>query len=180
MGSARVLRAAVRVALAGVFATSAITKAYLPTASGAEGSVPTLAEPHSGLLAMCEALLAVWLLSGIWGGGAAIVCVVAMSLFSGVIAVELSSARPRDCGCFGGVAASIDTAVVSRHLRIALIRNGALIFVAAWLACVADSPATSRLGQIAGTEEGRDGDDEAVIHRDNRALRPGHSGALGR
>jgi hypothetical protein len=127
---------AVRMMLAGVFAYAVAAKVLY--ANPEDGAATMLSEwAGSGLasymLIMAELLLVLWLLSGLSVRHAALVTVILLSGFSGLIINEIQKDRPKPCGCAGVVAALDDPAAVRRSLAISLGRNGLLIAGAAWL-----------------------------------------------
>jgi uncharacterized membrane protein YphA (DoxX/SURF4 family) len=81
-----------------------------------------------------EAMLAIWLFSGvkvIWAG---MMTLAMLSVFSGVIVVELGQKHPKPCGCMGPQATiPTNPNVIKTALRSDLARNALLMMGAGWL-----------------------------------------------
>jgi uncharacterized membrane protein YphA (DoxX/SURF4 family) len=70
-----------------------------------------------------EMLLGIWLLIGIRPRAASFLTIMAISAFTGIIAMELTKDHPKPCGCMGAIAASYEPAAIRKELFWALTRN---------------------------------------------------------
>jgi hypothetical protein len=81
-----------------------------------------------------ESALAIWLISGIHRRRAALVLLILLSLFSGLLAAQLTRDYPIPCGCMGAqFVAAHDPATIRRSLLFSLARNVLMMTGAAWL-----------------------------------------------
>jgi hypothetical protein len=81
-----------------------------------------------------EATLAIWLFSGLKVSWAGMMTLAMLSVFSGVIVVELGQKHPKPCGCTGPQATiPTNPIVIKASLRTDLARNALLMTGAAWL-----------------------------------------------
>jgi hypothetical protein len=81
-----------------------------------------------------EALLAMWLASGIEVGMAGMGTLVILSAFSGLIVVQLAQEYPKPCGCMGSQVNSIlNPNAIRLSLQRDLTRNVLMMIGAAWL-----------------------------------------------
>ncbi|MGA2443058.1 MAG: MauE/DoxX family redox-associated membrane protein [Tepidisphaeraceae bacterium] len=132
----RRLQTAVRIALAAIFLYAAATKALrsdggqVPSTIFAEWSRSTLVR-HA--LIGGEAGLAVWMLSGVEVDLAGVVAMAILSVFTGLVILELVSEHPKPCGCSGTQAVVTDPSVIRSSLRFDLTRNVFMMAGAAWL-----------------------------------------------
>jgi hypothetical protein len=79
-----------------------------------------------------EALMALWLISGLESNVAGAVSLVVLSAFTGLILMELARDHPKPCGCMGPLAV-LGPERVQLSLRLDLVRNGFMMIGAAWL-----------------------------------------------
>ena len=118
----------VRLSLGIVFAWAGIGKLWASSASSTETIYSTLAPKgsmtRSAVIAV-EAILALWLLTGIRPGGAAILAMVVLSGFMGLVLLELLKPAPKPCGCLALV--SHAGSAPRRHLTISLTGNVLMI-----------------------------------------------------
>ncbi len=90
--------------------------------------------PMGYLLISGEAVLAVWLLSGLEVNAAGVMTLAILSAFSGLVVLELGQEYPKPCGCMGTqsvVATNLNAIRIS--LRHDLARNVFMMIGAAWL-----------------------------------------------
>ncbi|MCC6240214.1 MAG: DoxX family membrane protein [Phycisphaerales bacterium] len=104
-----------------------------------------------------ELLLGLWLLLGWRPRASALVALVVLGVFSGLIWHESRQYAPHPCGCLGGgTTAEIipDVEQVRSALKVDLLRNIALMVVAGWLLLVSGESKNAQ--PIAKTTAGTD------------------------
>ena len=96
------IRCFLRLGVAGVFISAAILKIAGPSGSatmyGAQTAVMRTA------IVTIELFLAIWLIVGVRVRIAALLAATILSLFTGMIALEITKERPKPCGCFAATA----------------------------------------------------------------------------
>jgi hypothetical protein len=102
--------------------------------------------PVRGIVIGAEALLAVWLMSGIKKNVAGAVALTLLSAFTGLVLMELRTDHPKPCGCMGPQA-QVSAALVRTLLRLDLLRNVFMMAAAAWLYLLPQSSQTQGHGQ---------------------------------
>ncbi|HUB27569.1 MAG TPA: MauE/DoxX family redox-associated membrane protein [Tepidisphaeraceae bacterium] len=128
---------ALRLALAAILLWAALSKFHAETTPAAIASVYDQWLPQSSqrfIWIALESALAVWLLSGIHRRGSALALLILLSIFSGLIAAELTRDHPMPCGCMGAAfVAAHDPAAIRRSLCFSLARNVLMMSAAGWL-----------------------------------------------
>lgn len=116
--------------LACVFLYAGVVKLWRPPdAATLYGQAPA---PLQTLLAVVEVVLGAWLLNGLGIRPASLVSIAMLSVFSGLITIELRSPQPRPCGCV--LANSVtDAESVRKGLVMSLARNLLLMMAATYV-----------------------------------------------
>lgn len=120
-----------RIVIACVFLFAAFSKLLAGKAAGIPdtlyGQWSQTPPAHYTAIA-CETAIGLWLLTHRWTRGAAIVVILLLSVFSGLIVADLQRDRPLPCGCMGDkFVAAHDPSVIRNSLIWSLIRNSLLI-----------------------------------------------------
>ena len=100
------------------------------------------------LIPIGEGALALWLLLGVKVRYSAMLVVIVLSVYTGLILRELGSSYPQPCGCLGAAAAMYEPAAIRRSLLLDLARNALLGFGSVYLFMAAAGTVQKR-----GTDE---------------------------
>jgi hypothetical protein len=129
--------AGARALLGIVFIVAAVLKWQYPTHGVTlYGSLPSMGIHLPMVIITAEAILGLWLLSGLAGGTAGFTSVITLSLFTGAIILDMFQPHPLPCGCMGAAyVAAHSPAAVERGLAMGMARNLFLAILAAtvWL-----------------------------------------------
>jgi len=136
MSIKRWVQIVLRFAMATVFSYAAATKpiqqktAHVSATIYAEWSQ----SPTVRYAAICtEALLAIWLFSGFKANLAGVFTLAMLSVFTGLIILQLQAELPKPCGCFGAPQGKLSIGTIRASLRFDLLRNLFMMTGAAWL-----------------------------------------------
>jgi uncharacterized membrane protein YphA (DoxX/SURF4 family) len=137
-----------RITIACVFLFAAFSNIRSGNAAGIPDTLyEQLSQTHPAHYASiaCEAAIGLWLLSPRWTRGAAIVVILLLSVFSGLIVADLQRDRPMPCGCMGAeFVATHDPSAIRKSLIWSLIRNSLLIGGAQLLLFTGDQRSNTR------------------------------------
>jgi uncharacterized membrane protein YphA (DoxX/SURF4 family) len=136
-------RLVVRLILAAIFAIAAIDK--MSDADSRKSAPTVYSELFSSAVVpsaviSAEIFLAVWLMSGLGEKGAAAIAIVILSVFAGVVLLELTKDNPKPCGCLGAPKHLSDVSAIRRSLQIDLIRNLIMMVAASLLYLLPRAP----------------------------------------
>jgi uncharacterized membrane protein YphA (DoxX/SURF4 family) len=133
------IMAIIRVSLAIVLAYAGISK----LAAGRSENTIYGRSPRwvQQTLPVGECCVAIWLLSGIYSRAAAVTIVCLLSLFSGLIALELGRPKPVPCGC--GLAVVTESGAARGSLLISLSINISLMVAGGFMFLFGDKPVRS-------------------------------------
>jgi uncharacterized membrane protein YphA (DoxX/SURF4 family) len=134
----RWLQTGLRFAIAAMFLYAALAKAFRQDLG--QAASPYIfgdwlrSIPLRYALICAEAMLAIWLFSGLKVSWAGMITLAMLSVFSGVIVVELGQKHPKPCGCMGSQATiATNPIAIKASLRTDLARNALLMMGAAWV-----------------------------------------------
>jgi hypothetical protein len=80
-----------------------------------------------------EGMLGIWLLLGLRLRWSALLSILLVSAFSGLLIMELTKDHPLPCGCMGAAAAAYEPKAIYTDLILSLLRNVIMISIACYL-----------------------------------------------
>jgi hypothetical protein len=132
----RLAKSAVRVCIAAVLLWAAVTKLAGGAAVGVHTTIffEWMRTPlERALFCAAEIALAILFLAQLWPRIIALWLIFVLSLFIGVLFLDLLRERPKPCGCMGNSGQTQTTSEIRKSLIFEVCRNGLLMAGTAWI-----------------------------------------------